>query len=209
MTFHRPDVITINGLGAAFTPLRARPSPRTGSMVGSSYPRVRSQVNAEKARLRRIIDQRELADFQRTAAVLAARAEGASFWSGAITVIAFLEIAAAAYPDSAWLRGNAQMLMSAVAGDSVTQTGLRLRAIKNTLDAEGRAGMSGLPAFEGPTVMEDDTGLVLSYSRTPEGVLRGGFSRSHARWPWAWTLGTFALGWAGGYLAWVWIGKRR
>jgi hypothetical protein len=72
-----------------------------------------------------------------------------------------------------------------------------------------RSGVRGIAAFDSPTALEDDTGLVLSYSRTPEGVLRGGFSRTHAQWPWAWTLGMFALGWAGGYATWLAIGKRR
>lgn len=42
---------------------------------------------------------------------------------------------------------------------------------------------------------------------TPSVFTAEGFSASHAAHPWAWTLGSFALGWAGGYLAWVAIGR--
>lgn len=68
----------------------------------------------------------------------------------------------------------------------------------------------GTTEFPASPTIEDEAGSVrLTYLKNDRGVPFARFSYSHARRPVAWTLGSFALGWLGGYLAWVWIGRRR
>ena len=68
--------------------------------------------------------------------------------------------------------------------------------------------------FDGPAVVYTDPGTPGSVDPTTHLVYSdaGGvgfnLSRSMALHPLAWLLGTFAAGWAGGYLAWVQLGKR-
>jgi hypothetical protein len=68
--------------------------------------------------------------------------------------------------------------------------------------------------FDGPAVVYTDPGTPGSVDPTTHLVYSdaGGvgfnLSRSMALHPLGWLLGTFAAGWAGGYLAWVQLGKR-
>jgi hypothetical protein len=67
-------------------------------------------------------------------------------------------------------------------------------------------GMRGLG--EAPVVVADASGTTLTY---PADVtwMQGGMSLSYALHPVAWAFGLFATGWAGGYLTWLFLGRKK
>jgi|688.fasta_scaffold236793_3 hypothetical protein len=76
-----------------------------------------------------------------------------------------------------------------------------------TLRGYGRRGMGEIQLFAtpDPMVRPPEEPVTLLY---PPGYT-GGLSLWMAKRPVAWTLGLFAAGWAGGYLTWLAIGKKR
>lgn len=78
-----------------------------------------------------------------------------------------------------------------------------------TFNGYGRRGMGAIQLFTTPDADAasdpEGLGITLLY---PAGYT-GGLSLWMAKRPLAWTLGLFAAGWAGGYLTWLAIGRKR
>lgn len=78
-----------------------------------------------------------------------------------------------------------------------------------TLRGYGRRGMGGIQLFATPETDEASDPEVLGTTLLYPPGYTGGLSLWMAKRPVAWTLGLFAAGWAGGYLTWLAIGRKR
>lgn len=135
--------------------------------------RVRLMVEGAKARLIRLMDESEMVNFRATAAYLAEQATGSRFWTAAVDTVAFLELASVRYPDSAWIRGNARTLLSAIESDSNARTRAAL----------GRIAAASGPASVGPASVSGLRGASIRRGRYAYTGLQGGLgdAQSDAR----------------------------
>jgi hypothetical protein len=82
-----------------------------------------------------------------------------------------------------------------------------MRGLGGTFDAFAvPTEITGHDAMSGTAVGPAD--VLLVYPADANGV-PGGMSRAYAKHPIAWSLGFFATGWAGGYLTWLFLGRKK